>query len=130
MGGRLQRENLRKSLKIVEQIEIIVYYLLWFGLGWLVLASQAVIDTAKKGAWTLVGVGLLCTWMLKSVEKSLERPSIEAESPVTDAPGLIQGGVEVSLGSAPLALFLRGEQGFLSTALQAGGLAGLQLAVP
>ena len=46
------------------------------------------------------------------------------------AGALIQGGVEFSLGSAPLALFFRGELGFLSTALQAGGLAGLQLAVP
>jgi hypothetical protein len=43
---------------------------------------------------------------------------------------VVQGGLEFSPGSAPLALFVRGEVGFLSTAFQVGGFAGIQLAVP
>ena len=43
---------------------------------------------------------------------------------------VVQGGIELGLGPAPVALFVRGEIGFLSASLQAGGVAGIQLAVP
>ena len=38
--------------------------------------------------------------------------------------------MEVPLGSTPLALFVRGELGFLSASLQAGGTGGVQLGLP
>jgi hypothetical protein len=60
---------------VPQDLEIIAYYLLWYGLGWMVFASGAVLSKCQDRAWTLVCIGVANTGMQFVVRGHLEGPS-------------------------------------------------------
>lgn len=60
---------------VPERLEIILYYLLWYGVGWMVYASNAMLSKCQDRAWTLVCIGVANTVMQFAVRGHLEGPS-------------------------------------------------------
>ena len=57
---------------VPENLELIAYYLLWYGLGWMVFASGAMLSKCQDRAWTLVCIGVANTVMQFLVRGHLE----------------------------------------------------------
>jgi glucan biosynthesis protein C len=64
---------------VPEDLTIIAYYLLWYGLGWMVFASGAVLSTCKERAWTLVFIGVVCVVVRHLARGHLEGPTATQE---------------------------------------------------
>jgi glucan biosynthesis protein C len=62
---------------VPEEIQIIVYYLLWYGLGWMIFASETVLSKFEDRAWTLMGIGAVCVAVRSMVRRLLN----DAEAP-------------------------------------------------
>ncbi len=60
---------------VPEEPTIIAYYLLWYGLGWMVFASEAVLSKCKDRAWTLVCIGVVSVWVRHMARGYLEAPT-------------------------------------------------------
>jgi hypothetical protein len=72
---------------VPEQPTIIAYYLLWYGLGWMVFASGAVLSKCKDKAWTLVCIGVLSV-----VARHMARGYLEAPTATQDGVSSVAEG--------------------------------------
>ncbi len=66
------------------ELSIIAYYLLWYGLGWMVFASGAVLSKCQEKAWTLVCIGVVSVVVRHTVRGYLEEPT-SGEAALTSA---------------------------------------------
>ena len=69
-----------------ENLLLLTYYLLWYGLGWLIFASGAKLSKCEDQAWLLVGMGAAAT-----VARYALRTEHEAASVAPWAQGLYTG---------------------------------------
>ncbi|MAY80040.1 MAG: hypothetical protein CL930_04560 [Deltaproteobacteria bacterium] len=61
---------------VPEDLTLLSYYFLWYGVGWLLFASRAALASCKSKAWSLVGLGVAATLLRHAIRGYFERDSV------------------------------------------------------